>query len=273
MQGKVRTLMIWIIIFAGALITVIPFIWMLSTSFKSEGEVFSAALRLIPQQWLWRNYVETWNSAPFGRYFFNSFLVAGVGTLGVLITSVLGGYALGRLDFPGRNGIFLAILGTMMIPTQVTMIPSFMLMRWLGWVNTFRALIVPFLVSPFGLFLMRQFFLTIPRDLEDAARIDGCSRLQTLIRIILPNAGPALASLTIFSFTALWNEFFWPLVMTTTTQMRTIQLGLAAMKSEYTIQWPLLMAATVLSTLPIFILYLTFQRFFVKGIVTTGLKG
>lgn len=257
----------------ACLFILMPFLWMVSTSFKHQGQVFSNPLSLIPYPWNFANYFNVWQTVPMVRYLVNSFIVASSTTLGVLTTAILAGYSLSRLHFKGRDTLFFLTMGTMMIPLQVTMIPSFILIHWFGWIDSYQGLIVPFLVSPFGIFLCRQFFLGIPRDLEDASLIDGCGRLGVIRHVIIPNSGPALSALSLFTFTLSWNNFFWPLIITTTRNMRVIQLGLANMKGEYTIQWPLLMAATVLATLPIFLLYVGLQRYFVRGIVTTGLKG
>jgi len=167
----------------------------------------------------------------------------------------------------------LLCLATMMIPTQVTMIPTYIVMSWLGWLNTYFALTIPRIVAVFGTFLLRQFFMSIPIELEEAARVDGCGRLRVLVQIILPLSTPALATLAIFTFTGSWNEFFWPLIVTSSTSMRTLQLGLAFFKDQYYVQWPLLMAATLMVSLPILIVYLALQRYFTAGIVMTGLKG
>jgi multiple sugar transport system permease protein len=161
----------------------------------------------------------------------------------------------------------------MMIPAQVTMVPTFILLRWLGWIDTYQGLIVPRIVTPLGIFLIRQFLLTLPRELEEAARIDGCGRLRTLTRVLLPNLGPAVATLAIFTFTASWNEFFWPLIVVQSSEMRTIQLLIAALKQTEAVEWGVVMAVVTLSVLPTVAIYLALQRYFQKGIVMSGLKG
>lgn len=258
---------------AGSVITFIPFFWMLSTSLKPTDEVFTATVQWLPSQWLFSNYAEALNAAPFGRFFLNSLIVAAAETLGILLTASLAGYAFARLNFRGREPIFLLCLATMMIPGQVTMIPTYMIMSAFGWLDTYYALIIPRTVSIFGAFLLRQFFQSIPIELDEAARVDGAGRLRVLFQIILPLSTPALATLTIFAFTSSWNEFFWPLIVTNATEMRTLQLGLAYFKSEFYVQWPLLMAATAMVSLPILILYFALQRYFTEGIVMAGIKG
>lgn len=259
-------------LFGGA-ITVVPFLWMLSTSLKTSDEVFTPTVQWVPTRWMFENYPVALAAAPFGRFFLNSLIIALAETLGVLLTSSLAGYAFARLNFPGREQIFVLCLATLMIPGQVTLIPTYMIMSALGWLDTYYALIVPRLVSIFGAFLLRQFFQSIPRELDEAARVDGAGRFRVLAQIILPLSGPALATLTIFAFTTSWNEFFWPLIVTNATEMRTLQLGLAFFKTEFYVQWPLLMAATTMVSLPILLVYLSLQRYFTSGIAMTGLKG
>ncbi|GIP34395.1 carbohydrate ABC transporter permease [Paenibacillus sp. J2TS4] len=263
----------YVLAYVGGLLTLFPFLWMVSTSFKNQQEALTSGLDIIPEALNWSNYINAFEKASLLRYLYNSLFITVTSTLGVVVTSLLAGYALSRLRFPGRNVIFLVVLGTMLIPHQATIVPNFLLMKLFGWVNTYNALIIPFLVYPFAIFLIRNFFMSIPKELEEAANLDGCNRLQTLIKIIVPISKPAIASVVIFNFTYIWNDFFWPLVMTTSTEMRTIQVGLALIKSEFLLQWPLLMATTVLSSLPIFIVYIAFQKFFVQGSVSSGVKG
>ncbi|NOU93966.1 ABC transporter permease subunit [Paenibacillus sp. LMG 31456] len=273
-KGKgFKSLFTSVIAYVSGILTLFPFLWMLSTSFKSQQEALISGISIIPQTLLLSSYAEALQKASLLHYVYNSLVVTVGSTIGVVITSLMAGYALSRMHFPGKKIIFIIILGTMLIPHQATMVPSFLLMKTFGWVNTFKALIIPFLVYPFAVFLIRNFFLSIPKELEEAAYLDGCNRMQTLIRIIIPISKPAIASVIIFNFTYIWNDFFWPLVMTTSTEMRTVQVGLALIKSEFLLQWPLLMAATVLSSIPIFIVYIAFQRFFVEGSVSSGVKG
>lgn len=254
-------------------ITLIPYVVMVSTSLKASGQVFTATPEVLPRAPRLDAYAEVIAREPIARYLLNSAVMATAETVGVIVTSVLAGYALARLRFWGRDVVFLVVLGTMMVPTQVTLIPSFILMRWLGWIDTYQGLIVPRLVTAFGMFLIRQFFLTIPSDFEDAARIDGCGRLRFLTQILLPLSGPALATLAIFTFTNSWNEFFWPLLVSRSAEMRTIQVAIATLKGGEVVEWNLLMAVATLSTIPTALVYLVFQRFFVRGIAMSGIKG
>lgn len=258
---------------ACTVVTLLPYAWMLSSSFKPNVEIFSAAVQFVPAQPILDNYTQAVARQPVGRAILNSVIVAGAETLAVVLTSVFVAYPFARLRFPGRDVLFLAILGTMMIPSQATMIPSFMLVKWFGWVDTYQGLIVPRIMSPLGIFLMRQFLQTLPRELDEAARIDGCSRLQTLRLVLLPLMGPALATLAIFTFTASWNEFFWPLIVVQSNEMRTIQLLIAAMKQAEIADWGVIMAVVTLSVVPTVAVFVLLQRYFVRGIAMSGLKG
>jgi multiple sugar transport system permease protein len=257
----------------GAAITLLPYVWMVSSSFKPNAEIFSATLELIPKHPILNNYVTAVTHEPVGRAILNSIIMAGGETIAVVVTSIFTAYPFARLRFRGRDVVFLMVLGTMMVPSQVTMIPTFILMRWLGWIDTYQGLIIPRIVTPLGIFLMRQFLLTLPRELEEAARIDGCGRLRTLLQVLVPHLGPAVATLAIFTFTASWNEFFWPLIVVQSSEMRTIQLLIAAIKQAEAVDWGVVMAIVTLSVFPTVVIYLMLQRYFVKGIAMSGLKG
>ncbi len=273
LQGaRWRTLYWWILAVVFAAGTALPFIWMVATSFKTEPDAFAHPLSLVAHPFTLVEYAKLVALEPFGLYFLNSAVAAVSGTLGVLITSTLAGYAVARLRFRSRTVVFFVVLGTMMIPTQVTMIPSFLIMRFLGWINTYWVLTVPYLVSPFGVFIMRQAFSVLPRELEEAAEIDGCGRLRGLWSVFLPNVTTSLATVVIFTFTAIWNDFFWPLVMTSSSRMWTLQVGLASMQNQIPGRWPIIMAGTFLVTLPMLVIFLMFQRYFVQGYVSSGLK-
>jgi len=261
-----------IILAFGAITMIAPFIWMVSTSLKSLNEVFVFPPTLFGESLRWNNYLQISDRFPFSIFFLNSMKIAVLVTAGQLFTCSLGGYSFARLKFPGRDIIFLLYLATLMIPYFVIVIPIFIMMRSFGWVDTHYALIVPGLFSAFGTFLMKQFFLTIPRELEDAAKIDGCTPFGIYRRIFLPLSKPALAALGIFTFMWSWNDFLAPLIFLNTITKRTIPLGLAVMQGLYSTDWPSLMAASVLSVMPIIIVFLCAQEFFVKGITLSGLK-
>jgi multiple sugar transport system permease protein len=276
-----------LVLAAGALTTIVPFLWMISTSLKPEPEIFRFPPVWIPSAWQWDNYAKAMTAAPFGRYFLNTVIYAVGITASNLLFCSMAAYAFARLRFPGRNLLFILVLGTMMIPAQVTMVPVFiMLKRWPllggndllgagghGLLNTYTGLVLPGAVGAFGIFLLRQFFMTLPRELEDAARIDGCSEAGIYWRIILPLSKPAMATLGIFTFTAAWNEFLWPVLIMSKDSMKTLQVGLQVFQTQYTTAWDLLMAGTVVVTLPVLIIFLFGQRYFTRGIALSGIKG
>ena len=265
----------WMLLVLGSIIMLIPFLWMVLMSVKSLDEVYTFPPVVFPRQWLFSNYLEVWNQVPVARFFANSSMVSLLTTLGVLLTSSLGGYSFARIDYPGRNTIFLMYLSTMMIPFAVIMIPLFWQMRLFGWVNNLTALIVPGLFSAWGTFLMRQFMMAIPKELEEAAEIDGCNHLRIYAQIILPLCKPVMATLAIFTFMGFWNDFLWPLIMISSRNKKTLPLGLAGFQQRVSLNtpWHLVMALAVVSVLPILIIFILGQKYYVRGIVTSGLKG
>jgi multiple sugar transport system permease protein len=279
MIKKIENSFVHLILIIGAVVMVMPFAWMLSTSLKNQNEVFSYPPEWIPSTLVWDNYVRAWQAAPFARYFVNSIIVAVAVTLGTLVTSSLAAYAFARIRFPGRDALFAIYLSSMMIPHQMTIIPSYLVLGDLGalspalGLDTYFALIAPFLASAFGVFLLRQSFLTLPNELEDAAILDGCGKLGFLWRIVIPLSRPALATLALFTFMANWNSYLWPLIVTNSNNMRTVQIGLKYfVGQEGGNQWALLMAAAVFVTLPIVMVYFFVQKQFVQGIASTGIK-
>jgi multiple sugar transport system permease protein len=269
----VRIVLTYVALSLAAVIMLLPFVWMLSTSLKTPSSVFVYPPEWIPNPVQWSNYAQVVQVMPFLRYVLNTAAVATSITFLHLAVSSLAAYAFARLRFPGRNRLFLAYLATLMVPGQVTLIPNFLIVKYLGWIDTYQALIIPQVFTAFGTFLLRQFFLTIPNELEDAARIDGASAFAIYWRIVLPLSGPALATLGVFTFTAQWNNFLWPLIVINDEQMRTLTVGLRALVGEFTVQYPLLMAGSVISVLPMLIIFVVAQRFFVRGIALTGLAG
>jgi multiple sugar transport system permease protein len=269
----IKAILLHLVLLIAAAAMVIPFLWMISTSLKRPREIYVWPPTLLPHEIFWSNYLKSWSAAPFGRFYLNSLFIALSVTGGQLITCTFAAYAFARLNFRGRDLIFIAFLATMMIPFQVSMIGAFQVIYWLGWADSYYALIVPGLASPFGVFLLRQFFLTLPIELEDAARIDGASRLGVIRHVIVPLSTPALATLGIFTFMGVWNDFLWPLVVLNSEQHYTVQLGLAIFRDSHSTVWNLLMAGTVSATLPILIVFFFAQRYFIRGIALTGLKG
>lgn len=257
----------------GAVIMVAPFLWMLSTSFKGGGAIFDYPPSWIPDPITFDNFREVWTVVDFDRYLFNSIVVAVAVTFGEVLTSALAAFAFARMRFPGRDALFLMYLATLMIPGQVTIIPNFILMRNLGWINTYQGLIIPTAFTAFGTFLLRQYFLSIPRELEEAARVDGASYFQVWSRIIMPLASPAIATLGVFSFMGAWNSFLWPFIMVSTSDMRTLTVALRSLQSEYGTEWGMMMAGSLIAMLPMLVIFLFAQRYFVRGIATTGFGG
>ena len=283
MNKRARTILknsaIYGLLAAGGITMILPFAWMLSTSLKSYSSVFIfniSDLKWLPDPVYWKNYIDVWKVVPFARFYLNSIFVVVCVTFGQVVTSAAAAYAFARLKFPGRDKIFFAYLATMMIPGSVTMIPVFALMRTFGWVDTYKALIIPAIFSAYGTFLLRQFFMTIPRDLEDAAKIDGCSLWGIFWRVIMPLSHTAIATLTIFVSLGNWVSFMWPLLVTNSIEKRTLPVGLAYFQELYQYaqpDWGLLMAGSLITMVPVIIIFLFNQRFFVEGIKLTGMKG
>ena len=267
--GRISVMIILVIIMIS------PFLWMLSTSLKSQEYILQATPQLIPDPMTTESYTQLAERIDLSRVFFNSMFVAVVGTIGQLIVSAMAAYAFSRMEWRGRNTVFTLYLATMMIPSVVLVIPQFILVRSLGWVNSYQGLIVPALFSAFGTFLLRQSFLGLPKDFEEAAFVDGANHFTIFWRIILPLSKPALATLAVFSFMGLWNAYLWPLfsarkpdVMTLPVALATLQAGPRALT-----EWNMVMAGAVITVLPILIMYLLAQRWFVSGIVSSGIKG
>jgi len=277
---------------AGALSMLLPLIWMASTSLKQPSEVFSMPPKLIPSKWVWSNYGDVWHSIPFGRFYINSLLVTFSVVVGQVLTSSMSAYAFARLSFPGRDKLFFCYLATLMVPGAVTLIPVFIIMKLLGsfWrvdlflfnriyvgaplgLNSYFALIVPGLFSAYGTFLLRQFFLGIPTELEEATKIDGGGHYTIFTRVILPLSMPAVTTLAIFTMLGSWRDFLWPLVIVNTNEMKTLPVGLAAFQGMYSTDWALLMAASLMVMAPLVVVFLFAQRFFIEGIKMQGLKG
>ena len=258
-----------------ALVMFIPFIFSVATSLKSNREAtqpLSLVRLFVPENITFSAYGEVFD-ADIVRWFGNSVFVAAVWVIARAFTASTAGYAFARMQFPGKNAIFLLVLATMMIPGMVTVVPKFLILREIGLINTYGALTVPFMADAFGIFLMRQFFESIPVELEEAARVDGASRYRMFAQIILPNAAPALTALSIFSFQGSWNAFLEPLIFVNNQDLYTLPLGLAYFRQANYTEWPTLMAIAVITTLPMAIFYITFQRWFVEGQVSSGIKG
>lgn len=265
------TILAYTVLAVGGLLMVFPFLWMLLTSLKPFQEIFD--LKLIPQSATLDNYRQVILETQFPRWFLNSLVVAVVTTLSVLFFDALAGYTIAKLRFPGKGVIFVLILSTLMVPTEMLIIPWYVMSVKNGWVNTYWGLLFPGLMSAFGVFLLRQFFQTLPNDLLDAGRIDGLTEFGVFWRVAFPLVRPALAALGIFTFLGNWNAFLWPLVIVQTADMRTLPVGVALFSGEAGTAWNLIMAASSLAVLPVLLVFLFFQRQIIEGVVLTGVKG
>jgi multiple sugar transport system permease protein len=254
-------------------IMVLPFVWMLSASLKLDREVFAFPITWIPPQPRWQNYVEIWQKIPLATFVYNTAKITIIVTILQLFTSSFAAYAFAKLRFPFRNVLFLGYIATIAVPWHVYMVPQFIMMREFGLNNTHLALICLQAFTAFGVFLMRQFYMSIPDELCEAARIDGMNEYQIWWRIMLPLSKPALSTLTIFTFVATWNDFLGPMIYLTETKLKTIQIGLRMFISQYSSEYGLIMAASVVALIPVLVVFLSLQRFFVEGVAATGLKG
>ncbi|HMQ39011.1 MAG TPA: carbohydrate ABC transporter permease [Micropruina sp.] len=259
----------------AALAMVFPFAWMVLTSVKTLGQLLNAPLSLLPDPFTWDNYINSWNAAPFPLAYWNSAYIAALSVVGTLITSAMAGYAFARIKFRGANVLFVVFLATQMIPKQVTLIPTYVVMSTLGWVDSHLSLIVPaMLVNPFAVFLMRQFILSLPIELDEAALIDGCGRLRTFFSVILPNLRPGLSALAIITALDAWNNFLLPLVLLNSSELFTVPLLLSQFQGQYAgVNYGLIMAASALSTIPMLIVFIVAQRQILNSMASSGLGG
>lgn len=262
----------YVVLVLLGLLTVVPLLYMISLALQSDGEVFAGAAVLWPADPQWHNFARLFEAAPFARFFLNSLIMAGTITISHLIFDPLVGYALAKFNFPGRRVAFVAILSTLMVPFFVRMLPIYAIFSTIGWVNTYQGLIVPFLMDAYGIFLMRQFITPLPNELIEAARVDGASEVGIYVRIILPQLKPALAVLALLTFVFQWNEFLWPLVITSSTSMRTMPIGLTLFNQEYFTQWNLTAAGALILFIPTAVFFVVTQKFLVEGISLSGLK-
>ncbi len=261
-----------LLVLGAVAISVSPYLWMVSSSLRTMTNMFSIPIQWIPHPVNWQSYVLAWHAQDFPRYFFNSGVVAVAITLGNLLLCSLAGYSLAKFRYFGRGLLFILILSTMMLPLEVTMVPLFLIIKRFDWVNSYQGLIVPFLVDGFGVFLMRQYMLGIPKDLIDSARIDGASEFRIFWQIVLPLCKPALVALGVFTFREAWDMYIWPLIIVSKDSLRTLPLGISLFMSSYGTAWDQLMAIAVLGTLPMIVLFFVLQRAFIQGIAVTGLK-
>jgi len=271
----IRNALRYLILTSLAAVFILPFIWMLSTSLKGYENIFSLPMKWIPETIHWENYVNVFKAMPFLTYLNNSIFVTGLAIFGTVLSSSMVAYAFAVLRWPGRDTLFIIVIATMMLPVQVTMIPLFVIFKELGWLNTFKPLIIPafFGGGAFNIFILRQFFLSIPRDLFDAARIDGCSEFRIYWNIVLPLAKPALATVSILSFMLYWNDFLGPLIYLSDKLKSTLALGVVSFVGQHQSEWAILMVATILMMLPIILIFFMFQKYFIRGLMMGSVKG
>ena len=269
-----KKVLAYIVMALGSLTMIIPFLWMLSTALKEPGQIFMMPPQWIPRPIVWSNFRRAWSSLPFALFSSNSFKISLLGTVGTLLSCSWAAYAFARLRFQGKDVLFAIVLSTMMIPGQITMIPIFIVMKSLGWYDTHLPLWVPhFFGSAFGTFLLRQFFSSLPTELDDAAKIDGCNPFQIYWKIFLPLSKPALATLGVLTFLGSWNNLLGPVIYLKTIEKFTLMVGLSFFQGQYVTDFSLLMAGSLISLLPIILLYMVAQKYFVQGIALTGIKG
>jgi multiple sugar transport system permease protein len=286
MRSRLARVALHLALGIGALVMIVPFAWMIVSSLKSHADIAAYPPRLWPREWVWSNYPEALSFAPFGTYFRNSLLIAIGHTTINLALATMAGYALARIPFRGRSVIFMGVLATMMIPTYTKIVPQYLIVKTMpffggndylgrggyGWLDSWWALIIPGAVTPFAIFLFRQFYLSLPIELEEAARLDGMGEFGIFARVMTPLVKPAIATVALVTFENSWNNFLWPLLVTTRDDLRVIQVGLAAFQQTEKTEWAYLMAGSALATLPMILLFLFTQRYFVQGFATTGIK-
>jgi len=267
-----RNRIAFIILLVGLFAMLFPFFWMILSAFKTQADVYSYPPKWLPSSWSLDNFARVFKMVPFGRYYFNSILVTTLSTVGQIFVSILAAYSLARLRFPFKNLIFMFVVATMLMPFVVTMIPTFLIISSLKWIDSYQGLIVPFLFNGFSIIFLVQFFITVPIDLQDAARIDGCSYFGILFNVILPNTKPAISTIALFTFLGQWTEYLWPLIVINTTDMRTLPIGLRYLMTEGSSDYQLMMAASVMAIVPVLIVYMFSEKQFIKSITMTGLK-
>ncbi|MCP3028223.1 carbohydrate ABC transporter permease [Halobacillus sp. A5] len=265
--------LLYVVLITYALITLVPFVWALSSSFKTFAEISSGVMSFIPREFTFENYKQIFiEEELFFRWLSNSVAIAGGGTALNLLFNSMAGYALARISFPGKRVWFMLILAVIMIPVQVTMIPNYLILKELGWLNSYQGMIVPAMINATFIFMMRQFFINFPKELEEAASLDGLGRFGMFLKVVLPLAKPALAAQAIFVFMGFWNDFMRPLIIMTDADMYTLTVGLNSFKGQYVTYWNYIMAASMVFTLPVLVIYMFFNKFFMKGLSFTADK-
>lgn len=268
-----KHIIVYLLLAVLAVIMVIPFVWTILTAFKTQSEALKVPPQILPSSWSFRNFEAVTEALPFANFFWNTFLMVFFRVLGSVFFSALAAYAFARLEFPGKNIFFAVILMQMMVPGQIFILPQYMIVSKLGWLNTVQALVLPGIVSTFGTFLLRQFFMSLPKDLEEAAVLDGCSIWKTFWKIMLPLTKPGLVSVAIFTALFAWKDLMWPLIVNMSIEKMTLSSGLATLMGQYSVDYPQLMAGSLIAIVPMVIIFLIFQKQFVEGIATSGTKG
>ncbi|KIL40494.1 sugar ABC transporter permease [Gordoniibacillus kamchatkensis] len=271
-RRRTASLFIHLVLIAGALVMVVPFVWMVLTSLKTLGDSTQVPPVIIPRKWNWSNYAEVIAALPFLKFYWNTIVTTAAKTAGQLLLCSMAAYAFARFRFPGRHFLFIVALSVLMVPGQVFLIPQYMIMKHLGWLNSLLALIVPGLFSAFGTFLLRQFFMTLPKELEEAAKMDGCNPFGVFWKIMLPQARSGLIALGIFVILWSWNDLMWPMIVINSPDKMPLSVGLASLQGEHTTNYPILMAGSLLAIWPLIVIYILFQRHFIEGIAFTGSK-
>lgn len=270
MSGK--DLLVWLFLVAGAIVMAFPLYWMFATAVRPKKEIFSGEFDLVPSQLVWSNFSDAWNKLPWSQFYLNSFAIAVIAVTITVFINLLAGYTFAKHKFWGRDVLFLLMISTLMIPIQVIMVPEFLIVSKLGWVNTWWGVLIPRSAEAFGLFMVRQFMVSIPDELIEAARLDGASEFTIFRKVVLPLSWPVIAVLTIFTFMWRWNDFAWPLVVLQDQAAYTVPLGLNLMKGQYFTDWTGLMSMSLLSIIPMLLVFIFFQRYFIQGIASTGMK-
>ena len=270
--NRIELCALWLGLAAGGAVMVFPIYWMFATAVRPRAEVFGQETRLIPSSFVWHNFVEAWQRLPFLEWTVNSIWIAVIAVALTVSINLLCGYAFAKFRFPGRDVLFFLIISALMIPIQVILVPEFLIVSWLGLLNSYWGVILPRAAEAFGIFMVRQFMVAIPDELIEAARIDGAGELNIFLRVVVPLCKPIIAVLVIFTFMWRWNDFVWPLMVLTDQDLYTVQLGLNLLKGQYNTEWTNIMAIALLSLMPMFVIFMVFQRYLVRGIAGTGLK-
>ena len=270
---RIQHSLLFVILMIIGLTMLVPFFWTLSSSFKYDREIFEYPIKWIPEVFRWSNYQEVWTRVNFLTYYLNTIKLSIIVTVGQVVTCSLAAYSFAKMDYPGRDKIFLCYLATMMVPWHAIMIPQFIIIKNMGFYDSHWSIILMNLFSAFGVFLLRQFMLGIPMELSEAARIDGCGELKIYSQIIMPMCKPGLATLVVFTFNFMWNDYMGPMIYLNTDKLKTIQIGLAAFRTEYGAEYGLIMAGTICSLLPMVLIYCVAQKYLIEGIAFSGLKG